>query len=151
MPRASVALLFILVAVACTDGNAPPQLIAGDFGVDEGVSADLSGTCSTACDCMPGESCLSGKCEVVTTTPILCCSSSMCSGDDVCQFSDGTISQCDHRDASPVTPIIDGGIATSQCEATSCTKGTGADQFCQLACGGAATCVGSGGNQHCMP
>jgi hypothetical protein len=146
---AALLLLFVLAHAGCTDGNAPPQLVS-DAGSDVGVPLDLSGACTTTCDCPAGEACRMGKCEALMA-PVFCCMSSTCTGSAICEFSNGTVSQCDHRDAGSITPVIDGGTPPSQCEMQSCTKGTGGDLFCRLACGGSATCVATGGKQHCMP
>jgi hypothetical protein len=149
MARAFVALFLILAPVGCTDGNAPPQLTS-DFGSDQGVPIDLAGTCATTCDCPAGEACRMGKCQTLAA-PVFCCASAMCTGSAVCEFSNGTVSQCDHRDGGAITPVVDGGVSANQCEMQSCTKGIGGDLLCRLACGGSATCVGSGAKQHCMP
>jgi hypothetical protein len=91
-----------------------------------------------------------GKCATLAA-PVFCCSSMMCTGSAICEFANGTVSQCDQLDAGPITPVIDGGISAGQCEMVSCTKGAGGDELCHLACGGSATCVDTGGKQHCMP
>jgi hypothetical protein len=149
MPRLLVGLFLALLTIGCTDGSAPPILTNGDGGLDQGVTLDLAGTCMTACDCPAGQACNMGKCETFTV-PVFCCSSSSCMGAAVCEFPNGMVSQCDRVDGG-ITPVIDGGVSTNMCEMTRCTKGAGGDVFCRLACGGTATCVGSGGNPHCMP
>jgi hypothetical protein len=155
MARAFVALVLTL-AVGCTDGDAPPQLTSGDAGIDQGMgdlagTIDLAAKCTTACDCPAGEACRMGQCQTIATVPVFCCSSATCMSSDICEFPDGKISQCDRRDAGPVTPVVDGGVTASKCEMTGCSKGSGGDEFCKLACGGTATCVTSGSNEHCMP
>ena len=162
MARAVVALVLTLALAGCTDGNAPPQLTSGDAGLDQGIpgdlagtldlagTGDLAGTCKSACDCPAGQACRARKCEIVAA-PVYCCTAGMCTGPSVCEYPNGTFSQCDRRDAGAITPVVDGGIATTMCEMTGCSKGAGSDAFCRLACGGPATCVGTGGNQHCMP
>lgn len=152
MPRALIALLLLLAPAGCTDGNAPPALIT-DGGPDQSASIapDLGGTCTTACDCPDGQVCRMGKCEMPTTAPVICCASASCTGTAVCELPNGNVSQCDHADGGGVTPIVDGGVVTNKCEMTRCVKGPGSDLFCRLACGGTATCVGTGGNEHCMP
>ncbi len=150
MPRAFVALLLLMAPAGCTDGNAPPALIT-DGGPDQSIPGDLGGTCTTACDCPAGQVCTSGMCATPTTAPIFCCTSPSCTGTATCEFPNGTVSQCDRADGGGVTPIVDGGVATNKCEMTKCLQGPGADLFCRLACGGPATCVGTGGNEHCMP
>jgi hypothetical protein len=150
MARAFAALLLILAPAGCTDGNAPPQLISGDGGSDQAVTLDLAGTCTTTCDCPAGEACRMGRCQTLAT-PVYCCMSATCTGSAVCEFPNGTVSQCDHRDGGAVVPVIDGGVAPTTCEMNSCTRGASGDQFCRLACGGTATCVGTGGKPHCMP
>jgi hypothetical protein len=108
MARAFIALFLILAPAGCTDGNAPPQLISGDFGIDQSVGIDLAGSCATACDCPAGEACRMGKCE--TGAAVYCCSSATCTGSALCEFPTGTVSQCDRRDGGAVTPVVDGGV-----------------------------------------
>ncbi|MGH8324272.1 MAG: hypothetical protein ACRETD_10820, partial [Steroidobacteraceae bacterium] len=60
--------------------------------------------------------------------------------------------QCDRVDGGGVTPIVDGGESPAACQKTGCTRGVAGNSFCKLACGDpAATCVKSGGIEHCMP
>jgi hypothetical protein len=146
----SVALLLVWAAVGCTDGDAPPLLNA-DLGADLSVSVEDGGACMTACDCRPGLACVSGRCEAASVM-VFCCSSASCSGSSVCQFPNGNVGQCDRADAGGVPPVVDGGAPPSACQMRSCTRGVGGDLFCKLACGGVnATCVRTGGIEHCMP
>ncbi len=147
----ALAVLLAVTAVGCTDGDAPPLLVF-DMGPDASVG-DLGGVgapCTTACDCAPGLACRMGSCEA-TAAMVFCCGTAACAGASLCEFPDGTIAQCDRVDGGGVAPVVDGGPSTT-CEMTSCTRGPGGDLFCRLACGNlGATCVGSGGNDHCMP
>jgi hypothetical protein len=156
MPRAFVALFLTVAAASCTDGNAPPQLVAGDFGLDQGIPdlgpSDMlpGGSCTTACDCPAGQACRMGSCQTLAIQ-VFCCTAMTCSGSSICEFPNGTVNQCDHRDGGAITPIGDGGSSTIQCEMNSCTIGSDGNQLCRLACGGTATCVAGGGNPHCTP
>ncbi|MDB4965962.1 MAG: hypothetical protein JWN44_1651 [Myxococcales bacterium] len=148
MTRA-VVLLLAVAAVGCTDGEVPP-ILTSDFGTDAGVSLD-GGGCATACDCPAGHACLMGQCSAAAPM-LFCCTATTCSGTQTCEFPDGTVGQCDRVDAGGVTPVVDGGVPPTQCEMTACSRGMGGNLFCKLACGGlTATCVGSGGIDHCMP
>lgn len=148
MARA-IGLMLVLAATACTDGDAPPQLVGADFSA--AVPGDGgSNACMTACDCPAGEACQMGSCKLLQTK-IYCCGTAACTGSAVCESPDGTVSQCDRPDGG-VTPVVDGGVPTAACEMTSCTRGGGGDLFCVLACGSkTATCVRTGGIDHCTP
>ncbi len=149
MVRALVVLLAVS-AVGCTDGDAPP-LLTNDQGVSVGDLGGVGAPCMTACDCTPGLACRMGKCEA-TAVMVFCCGTAACAGSSLCEFPDGTIAQCDRVDGGGVPPVVDGGAPPAMCEMTSCTRGPGGDLFCRLACGTmGATCVASGGNDHCMP
>ena len=147
MMRASAALLLLMVG--CTDGDAPPLLVQ-DLGAV--VADDLAGTCTTACDCSPGLACKQGHCAVASVQ-VFCCDAPTCSSANVCEFPDGTISQCNRTDGGGTTPVVDGGTTPQQCQMNACTPGVGGNAFCKLACGNAAaTCTNSGGgNGHCVP
>jgi hypothetical protein len=151
MARACVVLLLTLALAGCTDGNAPPQLVF-DLGADLAVQLDLPpGSCATACDCPAGQACQMGTCTTLAA-PVFCCTSSSCSGTSICEFTNGMVSQCDRLDGgTSVTPVVDGSAPATQCEMTRCSRGLGGDIFCRLACGLAATCVNTGGIDHCMP
>jgi hypothetical protein len=147
MARA-LGFLLVLMAAGCTDGDAPPILVS-DAGAD--LSATTGSACTTACDCPAGEACQQGTCQQLQQM-VFCCGTAACTGAAVCQFPDGTVSQCDRPDGG-VAPVIDGGTTPAMCAMTSCTMGLGGDTFCKLACGSlGATCVkGAGGNDHCSP
>lgn len=145
----AIALLLVSSVIGCTDGDVPPLLP-----LDAGVELDFSGgggPCATACDCPTGLACRNQVCEQAGA-PVFCCdNAATCSGSSVCQFHDGTVSQCDRADGGGVPPVVDGGTAAA-CLTTSCTRGVGGNAFCKLACGNlTATCVKTGGIEHCMP
>jgi hypothetical protein len=146
-----VALLLLMVSAGCTDGDAPPVLVQ-DLGAS--VATDMPGggvgsRCSTACDCTAGLACQMGACTAASVM-VFCCGTASCTGTSLCEFSDGTFSQCDRADGG-VRPPGDAGTATA-CQMTSCTKGPGGNAFCKVACGiSTATCVEAGGMDHCMP
>ena len=145
MARALV-LLLALGAVGCTDGDTPPLLVT-----DFGVSLDGGGTCSTACDCPAGQACRMGMCQAGAAM-VFCCTAMSCMGSAACQFPDGKVGQCDRADGGGIPPVVDMGAPVAQCEMTSCTPGIGGNVFCKLACGGSsATCVKTGGIEHCTP
>jgi hypothetical protein len=147
----SVALLLLMGTAACTDGNAPPLLVQ-DLGA--GVASDFSGgggACTSACDCPAGQACRMGVCEA-SMPMVFCCGTASCTGTALCEFSDGTFSQCDRADGGGVPPTVDGGTTPALCTMTACTRGVGGNAFCKLACGSlTATCVGTGGSDHCTP
>ena len=149
------AALLILVIAGCTDGNAPPQLVQ-DLGVEalDGGPADLRGVgalCSTACDCTPGLACEKMACAAASV-PVFCCGAASCTGTSVCEFPDGKVSQCDRPDAGGTPVDVDAGATPTACTNTACTVGVGGNAFCKLACGAlSATCVKTGGIEHCMP
>jgi hypothetical protein len=146
-----VALLFLMATAGCTDGDAPPILVQ-DLGA--GVVSDFAGgggPCSTACDCPAGQACRMGVCDPAMPM-VFCCGAMSCTGTALCEFPDGTFSQCDRTDGGGVTPVVDGGTTSAACEMTSCTRGTGGNAFCKLACGSfSAMCVRTGGIDHCTP
>jgi hypothetical protein len=155
MMRAAAALLLLMVG--CTDGDAPPQLVQ-DLGVntlvDGGGAADMVGVgaaCVTACDCTPGLACQKMLCAAATV-PVFCCGSASCQGTSVCQFSNGEVGQCDRADAGGTPVDVDFGATPTACTNTACSVGLGGDAFCKLTCGAlSATCVKTGGIDHCMP
>jgi hypothetical protein len=146
MMRAAAALLLLMAG--CTDGDAPPQLVQ-DLGAV--VVADLAGSCTTACDCPAGLACKQGKCATAATQ-IFCCGTAACTSANLCEFPDGTISQCDRVDGGGTPPDVDAGATPTACAMNGCSRGVGGNAFCKLACGDpAATCVNAGGIEHCMP
>jgi hypothetical protein len=149
-----VAAALVLLMVGCTDGDAPPQLVS-DFGVPTDAAPDLIGvgaSCTTACDCAPGLACKMMQCEAASA-PVFCCGTSTCSDDNLCQFSDGTVSQCGRADGGGSPVDVDAGATPMACRNTPCAVGIGGNAFCKLVCGASsATCVkGPGGIEHCMP
>jgi hypothetical protein len=158
MMRYAAAL--VLLMVGCTDGDAPPILVqdlgvATDGAVGDGGPADLHGVgaaCTTACDCTPGLACRMKTCEAAQA-PVFCCGTATCTDANLCQFPDGTVSQCDRPDAGGTPVDVDAGATPTACTNTSCTVGLGGNAFCKLACGAlSATCVkAAGGIEHCMP
>ena len=146
MMRASAALLLLMVG--CTDGDAPPQLVQ-DLGAL--VAVDLGGSCTTACDCPAGLECKQNRCATAAVQ-VFCCGTPACTSANLCEFPDGTISQCDRTDGGGTPPDVDAGATPQACTMTLCTRGVGGNAFCKLACGDlSATCVKSGGIDHCMP
>ncbi len=151
-----VAALVVLM-MGCTDGDAPPQLVQ-DIGantlVDGGGADDLVGvgaSCLTACDCTPGLACQKMQCESATV-PVFCCGTASCSDDNLCQFSDGDVAQCSSTDGGGKPVDVDFGATPAACTNTSCVHGLGGNAFCKLVCGASsATCVKTGGIEHCMP
>jgi hypothetical protein len=134
-----------LLLVGCTDGDAPPVLSTTDMGVG-------GGPCSSLCDCPAGDVCNGRQVCEPSSEMIFCCGTTSCSGTSACQFPNGTVSQCDRADGGGIPPVVDGGLPPGQCSPIECTRGSGGDLFCQLACGDVhATCVKSGGIEHCMP
>jgi hypothetical protein len=153
MMRFAAAL--VLLMVGCTDGDAPPQLVT-DFGVPTDAAPDLIGvgaSCATACDCTPGLACRMGQCESAAV-PVFCCGTPACTDGNLCEFSDGTIAQCDTAADGGGSPVdVDAGATPMACRNTPCSVGAGGNAFCKLVCGAlSATCVkGTGGIEHCMP
>jgi len=154
MMRVAVALLLLMVG--CTDGDAPPQLVQdiGLASLGDGGPADLRGVgsaCTTACDCTPGLACEQMMC-VSRSEPVFCCESPTCTGDSLCQFSDGQVGQCSRADAGGTPVDVDAGATPNACTNTLCVRGLGGNAFCKLTCGASsATCVKTGGIEHCMP
>ncbi len=148
----AIALLLLVTAVGCTDGDAPPILVT-DFGVPD-AAVDLAGgggPCTTACDCPAGLACRMMVCEAAAT-PVFCCGAASCTDSNLCQFSDGNVGQCDRADGGGTPVDVDAGATPTACAMTSCTRGVGGNAFCKLACGAlTATCVKTGGIEHCMP
>jgi hypothetical protein len=148
-----VAAALVLLMVGCTDGDAPPILVQ-DLGVPTDAAPDLVGVgaaCATACDCTAGLACRMMRCEAAPT-PVFCCGTSTCSDGNLCEFPDGTVSQCDHADGGGSPVDVDAGATPQACTNTTCTRGPGGNAFCKLVCGAlSATCVKSGGIEHCMP
>ncbi len=146
---------FVLLMVGCTDGDAPPILVQ-DLGIqlDEGSAADLFGVgepCSTACDCTPGLACRMKMCAAAQV-PVFCCGTAACTGSNLCEFPDGTVSQCSMPDGGGTPVDVDAGATPTACTSTACNVGIGGNAFCKLVCGAvSATCVSSGGIEHCMP
>lgn len=150
--RAAAALLLLMVG--CTDGDAPPILVQ-DLGVPlDGAAGDLGGVgaaCATACDCRPGLACRKMKCEAAST-PVFCCGTPSCSDGNLCQFPSGAVGQCDRADGGGTPADVDAGATPSACAMNLCSVGAGGNAFCKLVCGvAAATCVRSGGIEHCRP
>ena len=149
------AALLILVIAGCTDGDAPPQLVQ-DLGLSslDGGPADLQGVgaaCSTACDCTPGLACENMACASAQV-PVFCCGAASCTGTSVCEFPDGKVGQCDRPDAGGTPVDVDAGATPTACTNTACSVGIGGNAFCKLTCGAlSATCVKTGGIEHCMP
>jgi len=157
MMRVAAAAV-LLVLAGCTDGDAPPLLVQ-DLGAPTGggdlAGADLSGVgvaCTTACDCTPGLACKNKQCAT-ESVPVFCCGTASCSDANACQFSDGTVSQCDRADGGGTPVDVDGGATPAACTANQCTTGLGGNLFCKLACGSSsAVCVmEAGGSEHCLP
>ena len=153
-----VVAALVLLMVGCTDGVAPPILVQ-DLGAqvegDLGGAGDLGGigaACATACDCMPGLACRMAKCAAAQVA-VFCCGTPACTNANVCQFPDGTVSQCDRVDGGGTPVDVDAGATPSACRMQACTLGVGGDAFCKLTCGSlTATCVqATGGIEHCMP
>lgn len=143
-----IALLLFMGTASCTDGDAPPAFVQ-DLGVNT-LSDGGSGSCTTACDCPAGQACRMGACTA-SMPMVYCCGAASCMSTSLCEFPNGTISQCDRLDGG-VAPVVDGGTTPSACNMTQCSRGTGGNAFCKLACGSlAATCVSAGGFDHCMP
>jgi hypothetical protein len=152
MMRFAAALLLLMVG--CTDGDAPPVLVQ-DLGVPlDGATGDMTGVgaaCTTACDCVPGLACRKMKCEAAAA-PVFCCGTASCSDGNVCEFPNGTVSQCNRADGGGTPVDVDAGATPTACAMNLCTVGVGGNAFCKLACGAlSATCVKSGGIEHCMP
>jgi hypothetical protein len=144
MTRAVGLVLALTLVGGCTDGDAPPVL-STDMGVG-------SGGCSSLCDCPAGDACNASRMCEPSSKMIFCCGATSCSGTSACEFPNGTVSQCDRSDGGGVPPVVDGGLPPGDCSAIGCTRGAGGDLFCQLACGDVnASCVKSGGIEHCMP
>src|SRR5438067_13940955 len=87
-----------VIAASCYDGLAPPDL-TGDAGMsgDLAGAVDLAGnfnadggpsSCTTACDCNPGERCEQGACKAAAVM-VFCCGTPACTGSSVCQQPDG--------------------------------------------------------------
>lgn len=142
----TLGLLVVVLAIAgCTDGDAPPLLSTNDLAASSG--------CTTACDCPAGQACVQGSCETKQEM-VFCCGTAACAGAALCEFPDGTISQCDRPDGgvAPAPAGRDGGVPASACQMTACSRGLAGNTFCKLACGDLnATCVKSGGIEHCVP
>ncbi|HWE31068.1 MAG TPA: hypothetical protein VHB97_23835 [Polyangia bacterium] len=154
MARAIALSLVMMATLGCTDGDAPPVLVQ-DLGVAlDGAAADMTGVgaaCITACECTPGLACRMMKCEAASV-PVFCCGTASCTDGNLCEFPNGTVSQCDRSDGGGTPVDVDAGATPSACEMTLCTAGAGGNAFCKLACGAlSATCVKSGGIDHCMP
>jgi hypothetical protein len=152
MMRAAAALLLLMVG--CTDGDAPPILVQ-DIGMAlDGGSGDMTGVgaaCTSACDCMPGLACRMQKCAAAAA-PVFCCGTASCTDGNLCEFPNGTVSQCDRSDGGGTPVDVDAGATPSACVMNLCTVGLGGNAFCKLACGAlSATCVKTGGIEHCMP
>jgi hypothetical protein len=167
-----VALVLMLLAPACTDGVAPPELVAPDQGVPDEGEADLATevedllpplpdlvppadltdrdalvmSCMTACDCTPGQRCNNGACEV-SNPAVFCCGTAACTGSNVCETMDKKVSQCGANPDAGIRP--DAG--TASCTSVACIPGLGSAAFCTVVCGRTATCMGPGGNAHCAP
>lgn len=149
-----VAAALLLLMVGCTDGDAPPVLVQ-DIGVPlDGGAGDMTGVgaaCVTACDCTPGLACRKMQCEAASV-PVFCCGTATCSDGNLCEFPNGTVSQCDRADGGGTPVDVDAGATPSACVMNLCTVGPGGNAFCKLACGAlSATCVSTGGIEHCMP
>ena len=167
------AFALMLLAPACTDGVAPPELIPSDQGIPDEGEADLSSeaptedmlpvgdflpppdltdrdalpmSCRTACDCTPGQRCNNGVCEV-SNPAIYCCGTAACTGSNVCETMDKKVSQCSANPDAGIRP--DAG--TTSCSSVACIPGLGSAAFCTVVCGKPATCMGPGGNAHCAP
>jgi hypothetical protein len=153
MMRYAAAL--VLLMVGCTDGDAPPILVQ-DLGVSlDGGPGDLGGVgaaCTTACDCVPGLACRMKQCQA-ESVQVFCCGTPACTNANVCQFSDGTVGQCDRTDGGGTPVDVDAGATPMACRDNACSLGVGGNAFCKLVCGAlSATCVqAAGGNAHCMP
>jgi hypothetical protein len=119
-----------------------------------GVTGDLAGSggpCTTACDCPAGLACKQNKCEPAAVQ-VFCCGTPECTSANLCEFPDGTISQCDRADGGGTPPDVDAGATVQACTMNLCSRGVGGNAFCKLACGNlAATCVKTGGIEHCTP
>jgi filamentous hemagglutinin len=106
--------------LSTTPDQAMPRDLAG---------ADLSGTCTTACDCQAGQACFNGRCTAAGQ-PIYCCSSANCPARAICQNSGGSFGQC------PV--VTDGGVDMASnrdmsgafCSALDCSNG--GVNFCMM-------------------
>jgi hypothetical protein len=160
MPRFA-ALLLLLVAAGCQDGIAPPPIstdlaTAHDQGVADAtfsVGTDLRHhdggliSCTSACDCPPGEQCMSGACA--PSSPLIyCCGTSTCPGNEICETPAGRVSQCGAP--ADAGAALDAGMAA--CSVIGCIKGLGGDGFCKLVCGSLnGSCVQAGNSEHCMP
>ncbi|HEY2744436.1 MAG TPA: hypothetical protein VGL86_07430, partial [Polyangia bacterium] len=152
--RAAAALLLLMVG--CTDGDAPPVLVQdiGANALGDGGGVDMVGVgapCVTACDCTPGLACQKMQCQSAAA-PVFCCGAATCSDDNLCQFSDGEVGQCSSADGGGTPVDVDAGATPTACTNTSCVRGVGGNAFCKLVCGASsATCVKTGGIEHCMP
>ena len=145
----ALAFLLVMGAVGCTDGAAPPVLVQ-DLGAPADFAGD-GGACKTACDCPAGEACKQGTC-LAGAVQVFCCGTPSCTSANVCEFPDGTVSQCDRTDGGGIRPAVDMGATPTACTMTACSLGVGGNAFCKLACGGlTATCVATGGIDHCKP
>jgi hypothetical protein len=148
--------------VACFDGPAPPALTGdgglfggGDLastdlaGADFAAGPDLSPQCQTACDCTPGQRCDSSGMCTAAGNAVYCCTSSTCPTGELCQQRNGDVNQCGQNPDASVR-LVDGG--TGMCGTQRCTQGAAGDLLCKLACGSvSATCVMTGGMEHCAP
>jgi hypothetical protein len=96
--------LGVALLVGCSGGgNLEPERPA-DAGLDGHLSSTgttgsttgttgSGGTCVTACDCTPGQSCISGACTM-GASPVYCCASATCPSNDACQTMNGAFSNC---------------------------------------------------------
>jgi hypothetical protein len=109
-----------------------PRDLAGTTTTDAG---SVGGTCTSACDCMPGLGCFMGKCTT-TTQPIYCCGSATCPSGSVCQSPNGVYGVCGNPGGADLAMF-------DYCTLIHCTAGTMMD--CTRA--GCTSCNTAG--MHC--